>query len=188
MTGAAWTKPAVPGSSLRGESHPPAGVDRLVRQGCSAHRHALGCLHQRTVRALGGGARTGGRRGLCRCRLGVLPDRQLVAAKPAGVSVTGEQRTPTAEASQTVRRVAQEAVTNVRKHARGPGSSYGWSICRMRSPRRSRTRVDADPDRLAVSGSGYGLLGMRERAELLGGTLEAGPGEEGFVVTLRVPA
>lgn len=29
---------------------------------------------------------------------------------------------------------------------------------------------------------------MRERAELLGGSLEAGPGEEGFVVSLRVPA
>lgn len=41
---------------------------------------------------------------------------------------------------------------------------------------------------LSGSGSGYGLLGMRERAELMGGTLEAGPGEEGFVVSLRVPA
>ncbi|WP_129287401.1 histidine kinase [Streptomyces sp. GZWMJZ-114] len=46
------------------------------------------------------------------------------------------------------------------------------------------------PD-LAASGSGYGVRGMRERAELLGGTLSAGPpedGEEGFVVRLRVPA
>ncbi|MFJ4440264.1 histidine kinase [Streptomyces sp. NPDC088923] len=44
---------------------------------------------------------------------------------------------------------------------------------------------------LAGSGSGYGVRGMRERAELLGGTLSAGPpedGEEGFVVRLRVPA
>jgi signal transduction histidine kinase len=41
---------------------------------------------------------------------------------------------------------------------------------------------------LGTSGSGYGLLGMRERAELLGGTLEAGPEGEGFVVRLRVPA
>ena len=40
----------------------------------------------------------------------------------------------------------------------------------------------------AASGAGYGLLGMRERAELLGGTLEAGPDGEGFVVRLRVPA
>ncbi|EDY42146.2 histidine kinase [Streptomyces sp. SPB074] len=44
---------------------------------------------------------------------------------------------------------------------------------------------------LAGTGSGYGVRGMRERAELLGGTLSAGPpgdGEEGFVVRLKVPA
>jgi signal transduction histidine kinase len=43
------------------------------------------------------------------------------------------------------------------------------------------------PGELSGTGGGYGLLGMRERAELLGGSLEAGPGEEGFVVTLKVP-
>ncbi|MEV5202278.1 histidine kinase [Streptomyces sp. NPDC053720] len=113
---------------------------------------------------------------------------QLVATDPAQVSVEGEQRTLTAEASQTVRRVAQEALTNVRKHA--PGA-------------RVLVRLEYLPDEVALevsdsggrrpggelsgSGSGYGLLGMRERAELMGGTLEAGPGEEGFVVSLRVP-
>jgi signal transduction histidine kinase len=35
--------------------------------------------------------------------------------------------------------------------------------------------------------SGYGLLGIRERAELLGGKLEAGPVEHGFRVRLWVP-
>ncbi|MEV7402598.1 histidine kinase [Streptomyces sp. NPDC091267] len=115
--------------------------------------------------------------------------RQLVAAEPAEVRVEGEQRTLTAEASQTVRRVAQEALTNVRKHAPGArvlirleylpdGIALEVSDSGGRSPE----------GELAVSGSGYGLLGMRERAELLGGTLEAGPGEEGFVVSLRVPA
>ncbi|MFD7719333.1 sensor histidine kinase [Streptomyces sp. NPDC059814] len=115
--------------------------------------------------------------------------RQLVAAEPAEVRVEGERRTLTAEASQTVRRVAQEALTNVRKHAPGArvlirleylpdGIALEVSDSGGRSP-------GGD---LAVSGSGYGLLGMRERAELLGGTLEAGPGEEGFVVNLRVPA
>ncbi len=115
--------------------------------------------------------------------------RQLVAAEPAEVRVEGECRVLTAEASQTVRRVAQEALTNVRKHAPGArvlirleylpdGIALEVSDSGGRSP-------DGD---LAVSGSGYGLLGMRERAELLGGTLEAGPGEEGFVVNLRVPA
>ena len=35
---------------------------------------------------------------------------------------------------------------------------------------------------------GYGLTGMRERAELLGGTLDAGPTGAGFRVLLQVPA
>ena len=43
------------------------------------------------------------------------------------------------------------------------------------------------PGELAGAGARYGLLGMRERAELLGGSLDAGPDEEGFVVTLKVP-
>ncbi|MET7344780.1 sensor histidine kinase [Streptomyces sp. NPDC087866] len=115
--------------------------------------------------------------------------RQLVTAEPAEVRVEGEQRALTAQASQTVRRVAQEALTNVRKHA--PGARV---VMRLEyqsdgivlEVRDSGGRGPAGD--LAVSGSGYGLLGMRERAELLGGTLEAGPGEEGFVVSLRVPA
>ena len=37
-------------------------------------------------------------------------------------------------------------------------------------------------------GAGYGLTGMSERAELLGGTLTAGPTDGGFRVELRVPA
>jgi signal transduction histidine kinase len=38
------------------------------------------------------------------------------------------------------------------------------------------------------AGGGYGLTGMRERAELLGGTLTAAPTARGFLVRLRVPA
>ena len=37
-------------------------------------------------------------------------------------------------------------------------------------------------------GAGYGLTGMRERAELLGGRLEAGPTADGFRVELWLPA
>ncbi|MEU9092329.1 sensor histidine kinase [Streptomyces sp. NPDC087901] len=115
--------------------------------------------------------------------------RQLVAAEPAEVRVEGERRVLTAEASQTVRRVAQEALTNVRKHAPGAGVlirlEYQPDAIALEV---SDSGGDGAGGELAVSGSGYGLLGMRERAELLGGSLEAGPGEEGFVVRLRVPA
>ncbi|MGW6531530.1 sensor histidine kinase [Streptomyces venezuelae] len=113
--------------------------------------------------------------------------RELVTVDRVSVTVTGDRRPLPAEASQAVRRVAQEALTNVRKHA--PGAEV--EVCLRYE--NDQVRLDVrdsggrSPGELAASGAGYGLLGMRERAELLGGSLEAGPGEEGFVVTLRVP-
>ncbi|MET8683329.1 sensor histidine kinase [Streptomyces sp. NPDC004732] len=113
--------------------------------------------------------------------------RELVTADRASVTVAGDRRPLPAEASQAVRRVAQEALTNVRKHA--PGAKV--QVCLQYGEGEVRLDVrdsgGETPGELATSGAGYGLLGMRERAELLGGSLEAGPGEEGFVVTLRVP-
>ncbi|MEU5581586.1 histidine kinase [Streptomyces huasconensis] len=113
--------------------------------------------------------------------------RELVTADRASVTVAGDPRALSAEASQAVRRVAQEALTNVRKHA--PGAKI--QVCLEYGEREVRLDIrdsgGQPPGELASSGAGYGLLGMRERAELLGGSLEAGPGEEGFVVTLRVP-
>ncbi|MGH4034913.1 sensor histidine kinase [Actinomycetota bacterium Odt1-20B] len=113
--------------------------------------------------------------------------RELVASEGAEVTVRGTRRALPAEASQAVRRVAQEAMTNVRKHARGAkvfvSLEYGEEEVTLGIRDSGGT-----PGELAGSGAGYGLLGMRERAELLGGFLEAGPDEEGFVVTLKVPA
>ena len=112
--------------------------------------------------------------------------RELVVSDGASVTVTGERRALPAEASQAVRRVAQEAITNVRKHAPGAKVSvrleYGAGEVTL-----DIRDSGALPGELAASGAGYGLLGMRERAELLGGSLMAGPGEEGFIVTLKVP-
>jgi signal transduction histidine kinase len=48
--------------------------------------------------------------------------------------------------------------------------------------------ADSGPDSGTDAGSGYGLTGMRERAELLGGTLQTAPTRSGFRVELRVPA
>jgi signal transduction histidine kinase len=44
------------------------------------------------------------------------------------------------------------------------------------------------PAALGLIGNGYGLTGMRERAELLGGELLAAPTNDGFRVELRLPA
>ncbi|MCX3060568.1 sensor histidine kinase [Streptomyces beihaiensis] len=114
--------------------------------------------------------------------------RELAAPEGAVLTVEGEHRPLSAEASQAVRRVAQEALTNVRKHAPGAKATmrlaYSADEVALEIRDSGATRRHGD---LTVSGSGYGLLGMKERAELLGGTLRAGPYEEGFLVTLKVP-
>ncbi|MGA5896962.1 sensor histidine kinase [Streptomyces venetus] len=107
-------------------------------------------------------------------------------ADGAEITITGERRALPAEASQTLRRAAQEALTNARKHA--PGATV--RLCLDYRPHEVTLDVrdsGGSPGELTGAGAGYGLLGMRERAELLGGSLEAGPGVEGFVVTLKVP-
>ncbi|WKU49480.1 histidine kinase [Streptomyces sp. VNUA116] len=118
--------------------------------------------------------------------------RESAAGEGTLLEVTGEPRALPAEAGLAVRRVAQEALTNVRKHAPGARVEMrftyleGWVELWVRD----RGARGASGE-LGAAGAGYGLLGMRERAELLGGTLDAGPagsGEEGFVVRLRVPA
>ncbi|MGY1497077.1 sensor histidine kinase [Streptomyces sp. QTS52] len=112
---------------------------------------------------------------------------ELVGATgDVGVTITGERRQLPAEASQAVRRVAQEALTNVRKHAPGAKVQVRLDYSEHQVTLDVRDSGGA-PGEFAESGGGYGLLGMRERAELLGGSLDAGPGEKGFVVTLRVP-
>jgi signal transduction histidine kinase len=94
----------------------------------------------------------------------------------------------------TLFRVCQEALTNVRKHA-GPRPAV--TILVRWGEDEVELRVDDDGRGLAAAGAGsdepapspgYGLLGMRERAEMFGGTLAAGPRRGGgFSVRFVVP-
>ncbi|MFC5723661.1 sensor histidine kinase [Streptomyces gamaensis] len=118
--------------------------------------------------------------------------RAAAASQGARLEVTGEPRSLSAEAGLAVRRVAQEALTNVRKHAPGARVEMGFTYLEREVELWIRdSGAQAATGELGACGGGYGLLGMRERAELLGGSLEAGPAgaeQEGFVVRLRVPA
>lgn len=74
----------------------------------------------------------------------------------------------------TVHRIAQEALTNVLKHA---GPDAATTVMLKWSPERIVLQVD-DNGRGAATvsdGSGHGVLGMRERATMLGGEAHAGP-------------
>ncbi|MEC4015841.1 sensor histidine kinase [Streptomyces sp. H27-D2] len=115
--------------------------------------------------------------------------RELTESQGVAFAAVGEPRRVPPEAGLAVRRVAQEALTNVRKHA--PGARTELRLDYLDGEVSLEVRDwggDGTPGDLGSSGAGYGLLGMRERAELLGGSLESGPAEEGLVVRLRVPA
>ncbi|WP_189242628.1 sensor histidine kinase [Planobispora rosea] len=102
------------------------------------------------------------------------------------VSVAGDPGPLEAEARLAVARTAQEALTNTRKHAPGAPVTVDlrlggdWCELEVRD-------TGGAAGRPSPAGSGYGLVGMRERAELIGGSLTAGPSGEGFGVLLRVP-
>jgi len=111
---------------------------------------------------------------------------------PCHFDVVGAERELGSDGRLTLYRVAQEALTNIRKHAQPQRVELQLSY----EPAGARLTVEdfhADhggADAIGLlprDGTGYGLTGMRERAELLGGTLAAGRTEHGFRVELWVP-
>jgi signal transduction histidine kinase len=91
---------------------------------------------------------------------------------------------------EAVLRVVQEALTNVRKHA--PGATVSVSVS---APSHEELVVIVDDvdgsspaaNGLASAGGGFGLKGMHERAQALGGTITAGSSDRGWRVELRLP-
>jgi two-component system sensor histidine kinase UhpB len=88
------------------------------------------------------------------------------------------------EAELVVYRVAQEALTNVARHARARQAQVRLEL----AGGRPRLEVRDDGRGLAGGGEGGGIRGMRERAVLIGATLRVGPGRDGGTrVTLELP-
>lgn len=84
-------------------------------------------------------------------------------------------------------RLAQEAITNATQHARH-ATRIDVHVAGEDDCVRLTVRDDGDAGSADGSRSGYGLVGMAERAALLGGTFEAGPGPgKGWTVNAVVP-
>src|SRR5258707_6084842 len=84
----------------------------------------------------------------------------------ARLAVEGARRQLTPQADLTLYRAAQEALTNVGPHAR---ASRVDLILDYRAPESVLLQVEDDGVGDSNSGEGFGLLGVRERAQLLGG-------------------
>jgi signal transduction histidine kinase len=113
------------------------------------------------------------------------------------VEVSGKEQPLSEEAEATLLRTAQEALANVRKHAEADRVALTLSYMRERVMLDVRDdgagfdaeAADSRPGETNGRSGGFGLAGMRERAEQTGGTLtvESAPGE-GTTIALELPA
>ncbi|MBM7809487.1 sensor histidine kinase [Saccharothrix algeriensis] len=113
-----------------------------------------------------------------------LVERAALAGVPVDLSVTGG---PLPDGvGLTVFRVVQESVTNVVKHAAPARCSVVVAV--QESSVRISVTDDGRGERVLTGGGGHGLIGMRERVAVYGGTFSAGPmGGGGFRVAAEVP-
>jgi signal transduction histidine kinase len=118
-------------------------------------------------------------------------DGLLESARSGGVGVTsavsGTPRPLPPGLDLSAYRILQEALSNALRHA--PGSSVRVELFYAPRSLVIKVRNDLTPGGLpGENGAGHGIVGMRERAVMLGGHLEAGPTEEGgFLVSAVLP-
>jgi signal transduction histidine kinase len=121
------------------------------------------------------------------------PERLRTLAEGFGdrarLTVTGEPRALASEARLAIYRTAQEALTNVTRHSDADAVELRLAY----EPDGTRLTIEDAGAGVPVAagpgpGGGYGITGMRERAELLGGRLDAGPTARGYRVELWLPA
>ena len=103
------------------------------------------------------------------------------------VTLSGEFDDLSPAVGAAIYRLAQESITNARRHAR-----HATQVTVAVTGDADRVRLTIDDDGSSGAGgrapAGYGLVGMRERASLLGGTFHAGPtGERGWRVEAVLP-
>jgi signal transduction histidine kinase len=109
------------------------------------------------------------------------------AGVPATWSIDGDGDVPE-PVGLAAYRIVQEALANAARHA--AGGAVGAAVRAL--PDRLEVTVRNAPPAAGPApgpaGAGHGLTGMRERAELLGGTLDAGPDADGgYTVTATLP-
>jgi signal transduction histidine kinase len=98
----------------------------------------------------------------------------------------------TSATAMTIYRATQEGLTNVQRHAEGAGQvwvrlAYDADFVELSVEDDGQGQPDCSPDGNGASG-GFGLAGLRERANLLGGQMECSPRPGGgFRIALRLP-
>jgi signal transduction histidine kinase len=120
--------------------------------------------------------------------LAALVDRVCDAGVPVRLTVVGEPRPVPPGVGLTAYRVIQEALTNTVKHATGAAATVLVEY-RADDLRVEVTDTGGRVGQPAAAGTGRGLVGLRERVAVYGGTLRAGLRPTGgYRVTATIPA
>ena len=116
--------------------------------------------------------------------LTALVDQWRAAGLNANFRLSGNVRTLTPQTNLTLYRAGQEALTNVAKHANATTVNVGLNY----SDDRIRLTIEDNGVGASESEGGFGLLGIRERVQLLNGSVRVTTGAgKGFILEVEVP-
>jgi signal transduction histidine kinase len=110
-----------------------------------------------------------------------LVDRHRASGLDVNLETRGAQRSLARSADQAAYRIIQEALTNAARHGSGAAEvdiTFGDRAVEI---------TVTNPAEAKSAGPGHGLIGMRERAALLGGTLETDASNGHFRLHARLP-
>jgi signal transduction histidine kinase len=154
-----------------------AEAERLGRESLTEVRSTVGLLRQDGEAGEAGAAAPlpglGG--------MPLLVERFQSAGAEVTLTVDGDTDRLPATTGLAVYRIVQEALTNAIKHAPGAPIAVNLSVDT------TSVALSVDSAGKPHHGSGLGMLSMRERAESLGGTCDAGPGGVGWLVRVALP-
>jgi len=148
-------------------------AQRLAAEGLAEARRAVAALREDPVPA-------------ARAIADLVTSSRMETGTPTELVVEGVPHDLPGPAEDALYRTAQEALSNARKHAAGAPVRV---LLAYRDGNTELTVTDHQEHRPADAvAAGYGLTGMRERADLIGGELRTGPTDDGWQVRLVVPA
>ena len=153
---------------------PIRAIDAAARTALADLRRVLGVLHPEADYEPQPGL----------ARLDSLVDQVRATGLGVSLAIEGRSRPLPAAVDLSAYRIVQEALTNTLKHANAEHVSV-----RVRYGDELGLEIRDDGTATANgTGNGSGVIGMRERAALLGGAVETGPASGGgYVVSARIP-
>jgi signal transduction histidine kinase len=172
------------GAGERVAARTPERAEEALRSIQEIGRQALGEMSRLVGVLRDGGEEVGLEPQPGLARLEELLEQTRQAGLPVELTVAGDAVRLPPGADLSAYRIVQEALTNARKHGGGRAA-----IALRYSPDELVIEVvnDGGAGERNGAGGGHGLVGMRERAALYGGTLEAGPQDGGFAVRATLP-